>query len=1385
MKAPEFLSGPLPASGKAPFKTAAQGDAELPLSFAQQRLWFLEQLEPNTALYNVPLALRFKGVLRPELLERALNGVLARHEALRTNFGSANGTPFQVIREGRQVEIDRVDLSQQPAGEREADLRRSLTAEAQRPFDLEHDLLLRACLFRLSPEKHVLLLTLHHIVCDEWSLRVLFRELTLLYEAETADRACSLPELPIQYADFAIWQRETLQGPWLEKELGYWKEALENAPPRLQLPVDRIQTDSGGHLGFRESRDLPMALSKQLAELSREEGVTLFILLLAAFKALLWRHTGQEDLVVGSPIAGRTRVETEELIGFFVNTLVLRTRIAGNLTFQELLRRVRETILGAYEHQEVPFEILVEALHPDRRPETVPLVQAAFGFEHGTENAFQLPGLDVEFIDVDTQTSKFDLTWIVRETSAGLRVCLEYAAGLFEQATVVRLLDRFETLLEGIVADPSRPLAAFPLLRPEERNRILVDWNQTDRPYPADASVPMLFDERVRRAPDAVALRFGSTEYSYAELGLRAERIAAALRAAGVEPGAKVGLCLERSAELVAGMLGILKAGAVYVPMDPAYPGERLAWMLADAEALVVLTETRFREALPADRARILCIDDAFEPGAESGFRPGPKPDDLAYVIYTSGSTGKPKGVAVSHRAIVRLVCNTDYVQLTPDDRVAQASNACFDAATFEIWGALLNGAMLIGIDHETILSPKELAARIAGDRITTLFLTTALFNQVAAEEPNAFRPLKHLLFGGELVDPRFARRILEHQPPERLLHVYGPTETTTFATWHLVREAPIGAGTIPIGRPIANTRLYVLDAALEPVPPGVPGEICIGGPGVARGYLNRPEATAEKFVPDPFSPERGARLYRTGDLGRFRPDGNLEFIGRSDQQLKIRGFRVEPGEIEALLATHPAVRECAVTAAEDGGVRGKRLVAFVVPRTATETAAGARLREFLKSKLPGYMVPSAIVPVAKLPLNSNGKVDRSTLAALEQGAAGEDETFVAPRTSVEVSLAAIWSEILGVDRVGIRDSFFDLGGHSLLAVRLFAAIEREFGKKLPLASLFKSPTIEALSELIGTRTDSPHWPLMVALQPEGSNPPFFWVHSLGGDGGGAFFYYRKLAGLLGADQPSYGIRSPQEPFTDLNEMAGHYVDELLQFQPQGPYFLGGFCFGGIVAYEMAVQLRRRGCEVGLLTLLESAPPMRNRSRSRLNLRSAVALARNVRAWIQEAVHQDSAHLRSRLQHKAKALRQRMTRWLSRADQRPPSTSLEDLINMETYPKDYVRYAEAHWKALLGYKPARYPGTFVLFRARRQALFCVDPTLGWGDLAEKGVAVNVIPGTHEQMLEEPNVHILAAELKRRLIEAQAGRRDPAAAATASQGRAGAVSASTGTLSVTG
>ena len=1324
----------------------------IPLSFAQQRLWFLEQLAPGTALYNIPLAVRMTGEVRVDYLEAALNAVIARHEVLRTNIVTENGTPAQLIRQPRPAQLRIIDHGGQDGEVPKNELPRLLTREAQRAFDLAEDLLIRCALFRIRAGVRVLLITLHHIVCDEWSLRILFREMAAFYGAFLEGQEPLLLDLPIQYADFAIWQGEYLQGSALAKELNYWKKTLNGAPPRLNLVPDLRPTDRSPHAGRRQYLELPRHLSDRLRELSRRDGVTLFMTLLAGFKALLFRYTRQDDILVGSPIAGRTRVETENLIGFFVNTLVLRTHLSGDPTFIELLQRVRETAFGAYQHQDLPFEKLVEELRPNRRSNDVPLVQAVFAHHHSIDAELQLPGVDLEWIDVDTETSKFDLTWVVRESGGGLNVCVEYASALFDDAAVTQLLGHWLTLLEGVASDPNRRVSRIPLLRPEERQRALVDWNQTSRPYPESASVPQLFEEQARQTPNAIAVRYGSSELSYSELDRRADHIAEALRGLGAGSNTVIGLCVDRSKDLVAGMLGILKTGAAYLPLDSSWPKERLSVMLEDAKAPVVLTQASLQAALPPTRASILCVD-ALPAASGGGSNMPVSPDDLAYVIYTSGSTGCPKGVAVPHRAIVSLVRKTDYAQLTEQDRVAQASNASFDAATFEIWGALLNGATLIGIEREVMLAPKELAARLSSERITTLFLTTALFNQVAAETPGAFRSLKHLLFGGEMVDPRWVKHVLEHQPPERLLHVYGPTETTTFAAWHHITALDSRRGSIPIGRPIANTRLYVLDGQLEPAPIGVPGEIYIGGPGVARGYLNDPELTAKKFVPDPFTDQRGARLFKTGDLARYLPDGAVEFIGRSDHQVKIRGFRVEPGEVEAVLRTHAAIRESLVVAEETES--GRRLIAYVVLTEGFDSSSINDLRQFLKEKLPAYMVPAVLVPLPNLPLTANGKIDRAALPSPDQARPVLDEAFLAPRTRVEERLAALWSEILNVDRVGVQDSFFDLGGHSLLAVKLFAAIEKEFGKKLPLASLFERPTIEQLAQAIRANDLSAPWPLFVEIQPQGANPPFFWVHSLGGDGGGAFFYYRRLAQLLGPDQPSYGIRSPREPFTSLEEMADHYVDELLHFQPQGPYFLGGFCFGGIVAFEMAAQLRRRGREVGLLALLESARPGQNLAGIKWNATTVAALADNLRIWFADLASLSSVEFRARLHRKAKAFQQRLRQWIANSEKASDWADLGDLIDMEEYPKDYVRYARAHWQALTGYLPRSYPGRITLFRARKQPLLCADPTLGWGELAEEGVAVNVIPGAHEKMLDEPNVHILAAELKACLVEAQA------------------------------
>jgi amino acid adenylation domain-containing protein len=1330
---------------------AVQAPPPIPLSFAQQRLWFLEQLEPNTPVYNVNLALRLTGTLDREGLESAITEIVRRHEALRTNFIAVRGQPVQVVRAAERVLVRSVDFEHRVrAAEGDRGLTRFLKEEAQRPFDLTNELLIRAVLLRLQAREHVLLFTLHHIICDEWSLRVLLRELSLAYASRCAGESAALPGLPIQYADFALWQRDWLQGTELERQLTYWRNRLKGDVPLLHFPSDAgpapIRSWRGAHLAM----NLPAALSAALREFSRGEGVTLFMTLLAGFKALLWRYTDQSSITVGSPIAGRTRLETEGLIGFFVNTLLLRTDFAGDPTFRQAVQRVRETTLGAYDHQELPFEKLVQELHPERSASRIPLVRALFALEEQLVDGFALPGLNVEVVPMETETAKVDLTWVVHDTRPALKVSVEYATTVLQQPTAAGLVRHWFNLLERALAAPDQPLSTVPLLDASERRRMMVEWNQTSRPYP-NSSLAELFEAQAQERPSAVAVRYGVSELTYTALNRRANLVAHRLRQVGVGPEVIVGLCVERSLEMIVGLLGIIKAGGAYLPLDPACPTERVGFMLRDADVPVLLTQESLRSTLPSTGAQIVALD-PLDNGPDANPSPIATPDSLAYVIYTSGSTGQPKGVLVTQRGILRLVCNADYAPLTPQDRMAQLSNVAFDAATFEIWGALLNGATLVGFTRDVALAPVDLAACLLRERITTLFLTTALFNQMAADAPAAFGSLKYLLFGGEAVDPTSVRKVLQECPPEHLLHVYGPTETTTFASCHRVRDVPENATTVPIGTPIANTRIHLLDRHFEPVPIGVPGEIYIGGPGVARGYLHQPQLTAERFLPDPFTPEAGAKLYRTGDLGRYRPNGSIEFIGRLDQQVKIRGFRVEPGEIESLVDAHPAVKESAVVA-QDGDPRcGKSLVAYIVFRSAV-TGAVQDVRRYLRERLPEYMVPARFVPLSALPLNANGKVERRALPAPDYERPELPDDFRAPQTAVELQLANIWQDTLGLKMVGVDDNFFDLGGHSLLAVRLFAAIEEKFGQKLPLACLFERPTIRQLACRIDEAQPPASWPCVVDIQPYGAQPPFFWVHSLGGDGGGGFFYYRKLAQLLGPDQPSFGIRSPREPFTRIEPMAAYYVEELLKVQPEGPYFLGGFCFGGVVAFEMACALQAAGKEVGLLALLESMPPLRPRGGFRWNIRTAGALAGNLHYWMRDLAEQSPAELAGLIRRKAVSAREKLWRLMTSALSRTERPRLEDIIDMSQYPKDYIRYAEAHWQALLAYCPRHYPGRITLFRARKQRLLHVDPASGWGELADD-VAINIIPGTHEKMLEEPNVHVLVSELKACLIEVQ-------------------------------
>ncbi len=1326
-------------------------DRSSPLSSAQKRLWFLDQLHPGSPAYNVPTVLRLRGSIDPELFRKALEKVVERHRTLRTNFESGEDHPIQKVNPRIAVELPIIDLRSLDPEARSREEERLVALEVRRPFDLARDLMVRALLIQLSDAEHILVLVTHHIASDEWSLRLLLKEWAEFYSSGRENRAAVVPELPIQYTDFALWQQEWLRSEACETQLDYWRKQLKGVSA-LQIPTTKPRPVTQTFQGALCSGLLPKELANDLKALSQASDVTLFMTLLAAFNTLLFRYTQQEDIVVGCPIAGRSRAETEPLIGFFVNTLALRFQVELGQTFRQMLKKVREVTLAAYSHQEVPFDRVVEEVHPERSSNRMPLVQVVFALNNDYVQEHLFPGINAAELETGTGTSKFDLTFVAKETPDGLSVVVEYNSDLFHPEFIQRLLGHFEQILRGIVANPDDLLGRLPLITPSERDFLVSTINRTDRPYSREDSVHTIFEGRVAKTPDALAFQYGAETITYRELNARANKLAHFLLKRKAGGNTLIGVYLDRSIQMMVAFLGILKAGAAYVPLDLSYPKERIAFMIADTKMPLILTDSvRAKELPTAGDVPVLALDEEW--GAiqmESGLTPvnAATADSLAYIIYTSGSTGEPKGVPIPHRGITRLVCNTDYIQITPSDRIAQASNASFDAATFEIWGALLNGATSIGISKDTALSPLEFAETLRSERISILFLTTALFNQLAQEVPAVFATLQTVLFGGEAVDPKWVAAVLASDPPQRLLHVYGPTENTTFSAWHPIRELSDDALTVPIGKPIANSDLYILDSELQPVPLGIPGELYVGGDGLAHGYWNRPALTAAKFIQHPFNHKPEAKLYRTGDLARFDEEGNVEFVGRMDHQIKLRGFRIELGEIETLLAQHPSVGNNLVLLREDDP-GDKRLVAYVVPKG--DAPNPVDLRSHLRSHLPDYMLPTAFVFLERFPLTPNEKIDRKALPAPEKNRAELNRSFVAARDEVEQQLTQIWEKILGVQPIGVADNFFDLGGHSLLAVKVFSQIEKQIGKKLPLATLFRAPTIEQIAALLRDENHSKSWSTLVDIHPAGSRPPFFWIHTLGGDGGGGFFYYRKLAELLGRDQPSFGIRSPQEPFTRIEEMARFYVEEIRKFQPEGPYYLGGFCFGGNVAFEMAQHLVAIGEEVGLLVMLEASPPNINQKHAWSATAAKYSLenlVENVKEFVNHSPQQQLAMLKT----KGKRLKQKIRSRIAPPAQDSPKTELKDMIDLANYPEGYVKYAETHWHALTEYRPRPYPGQLVLFRAKKQGLSHFNHSLGWDALVEDRVQINVIPGTHENMLQEPNVQIVAARL-RHLLDA--------------------------------
>jgi amino acid adenylation domain-containing protein len=1034
-----------------------KNDGPVALSFAQESLWLVEQLAPGNVAYNLPCVLRLEGPLHVAALEQAIHEIVTRHESLRTSFHVQENHPVQVIAPAPNVPLTVVDFTSIPQAEREQRASVYLAVEANQPFDLAAGPLLRTHLLRLGESQHILCIVIHHIISDEWSRDVLLRELTTLYRAFSAGEPSPLPALPVQYADYALWQRERLEKGLAERSLKYWRDQLSDAPAVLELPTDHprplVQSTRGARVAFQ----LSATLSEHLRALGQQEQASLFMTLLAAFQALLSRYSGQDDILVGSPTANRNSPETERLIGYLVNMLVLRTDLSGAPTFRNLLRRVRKVALDAYAHQELPFEKLVEALQPERSLSYSPIFQTMFALENPAPATLETGGLTWQPIELESTTSKLDLALSMRDGAQGLSGFFEYNTDLFEAATIERMVGHWQTLLEGLAAHPDQSIATLPLLTKAEAKQMLVDWNATEAPYQADHCFHQLFEAQAARTPDAIAVVCGKESLTYQQLNERTNQLAHYLRQRGVGPEVLVMLYTRRSLDMLVGLLGILKAGGAYVPLDPSYPKERIALIVEDSQAQIVVTQAALASSWPSQDTEIIALDrdwPAIAEQSQANPESGVTVNNLAYMIYTSGSTGKPKGVMITHQGLpnVTEVLRRNF-NTGPASRVLQVASISFDASLWDLLMALpAGGTLYIATDEERIPGPAMLRL-LQEQEITIATLTPSAL--VALPEGD-LPALEVVISAAEACTAEIVSRWAKGR---RFFNGYGPTETTIGAT---LAECSDSGYTPSIGRPFINMQTYVLDRSLQPVPVGVVGELCVGGVGLARGYYHRPDLTAEKFIQHPFSSDPTARLYRTGDLVRYRPNGELEFAGRLDHQVKLRGFRIELGEIESAMRQHPAVREALALVLERAG-GDKRLVAYVVPSEA-DALTGTTLRAFLLERLPEYMLPSAFVLLDALPLTSNGKIDRKALPPPDESSLPQGADFVAPRTPTEEQLAAIWADLLGVPQVSVTENFFALGGHSLLAVRVLLRVQERFQVELPLSTLFEAPTVAELA---------------------------------------------------------------------------------------------------------------------------------------------------------------------------------------------------------------------------------------------------------------------------------------------------------------------------------
>ncbi|HEX8620257.1 MAG TPA: amino acid adenylation domain-containing protein, partial [Thermoanaerobaculia bacterium] len=1266
----------------------------MPLSFAQQRLWFLDQLQPGNAAYNITLALRLHGPLDVDALQRALDALIARHEILRTTFTAGDDDAGQVV-----AAAGAMQLEVEEAGE--VDLQERAAREAAKPFDLQCGPLLRGVLRRVDAREHELIVVMHHIISDGWSHGVMVRELRALYSGE------SLPPLPLQYADFAQWQRARLQGELLDAQRDYWTERLRGLERVDLLPPDKPRPAEARGRGAAHRFAFSREEAHALQELARRHDVTLFMTLLAAFAAVLQRSGGATDVAIGVPVANRTRAELESLIGFFVNTLVLRIDASGDPLFPQLLARVRETALGAFAHQDIPFEMLVETLQPERDRARHPLFQVMFVLQNTPGGAVEIPGLQIEAENIESGVSKFDLTLLMEESPDGLLAVFEYDRDLFEPATIERLAARLQAFCAELVREPQRALSQLQALPPAEL-QTLRDWSSggVTQTNPA-RTLADAFERQVEQTPDAQALVFETTRLTYRQLNEAANRLAHHLRKRGAGPEAIVALTFERSAEMVIAILATLKAGAAYLPLDPSYPAERLAFMRADSGSTIALD------------AQSLAATDLDAYPAHAPERAALQPEHLAYLIYTSGSTGRPKGVAVTHaNACASALARAELYG--PAERFLLVPSFAFDSSVAVLFGTLLTGGTLVIAPDAVLQDADALARLIAAESIAELLLVPLLYDALL-DAASPLASLRTVIVAGEAIPRTLPARHRERVPHAALYNEYGPTEGSVWSS-----VARVETDAITIGRPIANTQSLVLDERLQPAPIGGIGHLYIAGAGVARGYRGRTGLTAERFVANPYGPP-GARMYRTGDLARWNANGELEFAGRADQQVKIRGFRIEPGEIEAALTMLPAVAQSAVVPRTISGET--RLVAYVVPRAACEPSA---LRAALGERLPKHMMPSVFVPLDGLPLTPNGKLDRNALPDPVHERA--TRAAVPPRDALELQLVRIWEEVLNVAPVGVTDDFFDLGGHSLLAVKLMTRVRRDCGVHVPLAALFEQATVEHLARTIRAGATG-NARTLVPLQTRGSAAPLFLIHQAGGN----VMSYLHLARRL--ERPVYGVQARgldgrERPLDDMESMAASYISAIRAVQPHGPYHLGGHSLGGRIAFEIARQLEEGGGRVALLAIIDvpgvddvAEPEFPDDTTALAHLVSQIGDHYGV------ALSVDLAGLDEAAQYE-RIFNALAERHLVAADASPLEV------------KGLLQVYKANMHAVQRYRAPTCSVNITLIAS--EALIGrhpSDPTLGWHAWTTGKVHLHKITATHTDLLKEPHATEIAAYLR--------------------------------------